>query len=56
MKETIKHSDFSIRIPQEPTCEIWIAEDVVIHCRAKPRWWHKFFIELFFGWKYKESR
>ena len=35
--------------------EIWIAEDVAIHCRAKPRWWHKFFIKLFFGWEYKEK-
>lgn len=51
----IDNSHFLISSFPPSNYEIWIAEDVVIPCRAKPRWWHKFFIKLFFGWKYKKS-
>lgn len=38
------------------THEIWIADDFVIHCRLKERFWQKWFIKFFFGWKIKKVK
>lgn len=46
---------FSINI-FNPNTEIWIADDVCINCRAKFRWWNKFFLKLVFGWRVKEIK
>ena len=52
MKEDYNVS-FLMKVPPPPNCEIWIADDVVIHCRKRFQWWQRFMIKLFFGWKVK---
>ena len=51
-----KDNNLYFQPPPKPNYEIWIADNVVINCNAKPRWWHKVFIKLFFGWKYKKIK
>jgi len=38
------------------THAIWIADDVVIECNSKIKFWQKFFIKLFLGWKYEKIK
>jgi len=41
----------------ESTHEIWIADDVLIECRApRIKWWHRWFIKILFGWTYKRIK
>ncbi len=48
-----KYEGYLIRPLPPPTCEIWIADDVIIHCKKRFQWWQRLMIRLFFGWKVK---
>lgn len=48
-----KNEGFVMHPPPPPNCEIWIADNIVFHCRKRFQWWQRLMIRLFFGWKVK---